>query len=58
MSYFDEVYLKRMNQHGKTRQERVQYKKQKEFDDLFLKQTQYLGYVKEINQEVRKDRTN
>ena len=51
MSYFDEVYLKRMNQHGKTRQERVQYKKQKEFDDLFLKQTQYLGYVTEINQE-------
>lgn len=51
MSYFDEVYVKRLNAHGKTRQDRVQYKKSKEFDDLFLKRTQYLGSIEEINQE-------
>ena len=41
MSYFEDVYLKRMNLHGNTQQERVQYRKEKEFNDLFLRKTQY-----------------
>lgn len=35
MDYFKEVYLKRMNIDGHTRQERVLTRKEKEFDKLF-----------------------
>jgi hypothetical protein len=41
MSYFDEVYLKRMNREGQNQQERVKTRKEKEFDRLFLKKTEY-----------------
>jgi len=41
MGYFEEVYLKRMNADGQTQQERVKTRKEKEFDKLFLKKTQY-----------------
>lgn len=45
MSYFDEVYLKRMNKDGKTIQERVKTRKEKEFDSLFLKRTKYQSII-------------
>ena len=41
MDYFKEVYLKRMNIDGHTRQERVLTRKEKEFDKLFLQQSQW-----------------
>ena len=41
MSYFEDVYLKRMNKEGVTQQERVKTRKEKEFDMLFLKKTEY-----------------
>lgn len=52
MSYFNEVYLKRMNKDGKTRQERIQTRKEKEFDQLYIKKTQYQSYVYAVNEEV------
>ena len=41
MSYYDEVFLKRMNKDGRTRQERILTRKEKEFDNIYLKRTQY-----------------
>ena len=41
MSYFENVYLKRMNKDGRTRQERVLTRKEKEFDKIFLERTEY-----------------
>ena len=35
MSYFEDVYLKRINREGATQQERVKTRKEKEFDMLF-----------------------
>ena len=52
MSYFEDVYLKRMNLHGKTQQERVQYRKEKEFDELFLRKTQWQANIYQINDEL------
>ena len=51
MSYFEDVYLKRMNLHGNTQQERVQYRKEKEFDDLFLRKSQWQANIYQINDE-------
>lgn len=51
MSYFDEVYLKRINRDGKNQQDRVKTRKEKEFDKLFLKKTEYLVQIKEVNEE-------
>lgn len=51
MSYFDEVYLKRMNLDGETQQDRVKTRKEKEFNNLFLKKTEYLAYIHSINDE-------
>lgn len=51
MSYFEDVYLKRMNLHGNTQQERVQYRKEKEFNDLFLRKTQWQANIYQINDE-------
>lgn len=51
MSYFNEVYLKRLNIEGKTQQERIKTKKEKEFDKLFLKKTEYLANIYQINEE-------
>lgn len=41
MNYFEDVYLKRMNIDGQTQQDRVKTRKEKEFDRLFLKNTEY-----------------
>lgn len=49
MSYFDEVYLRRINQDGHTRQERAMTRKEIEFDQLFLKNSQYQSCVYQIN---------
>ena len=36
MSYFEDVYLKRMNKEGVTQQERIKTRKEKEFDKYLL----------------------
>ena len=51
MSYFDEVYLKRMNLGGKTRQERINTRKINEFNNLFLKNSAYKADIYKINNE-------
>lgn len=51
MSYFENVYLKRMNKEGVTQQERVKTRKEKEFDMLFLKKTEYQANIYQINEE-------
>jgi hypothetical protein len=51
MSYFDEVYLKRMNLHGHTRQERIKKSKEREFDKLFIKQTEYQCLIYKVNEQ-------
>lgn len=55
MSYFDEVYLKRMNMHGKTRQERIKSRKENEFDNLFMRRTEYQVQLTQVNGEERYD---
>lgn len=49
MSYFDEVYLKRINRDGYTQQERVKTRKEKEFNKLFLKKTEYQAKIYQID---------
>ena len=51
MSYFDEVYLKRINIDGNTRQDRIKTRKEKEFDKIFLKQTEYKSLLYKINDD-------
>lgn len=51
MSYFDEVYLKRINLHGRTRQERIKKSKEREFDKLFIKQTEYQCLIYKVNEQ-------
>ena len=51
MSYFEDVYLKRMNKDGQTIQERVKTRKEKEFDDLFLKKTKYQAAIYQLNDD-------
>jgi hypothetical protein len=51
MNYFDEVYIKRMNKDGLTRQERVKTKKENEFDKIYLQRTEYQGYIHQVNCE-------
>lgn len=55
MSYFEDVYLKRMNIDGQTQQDRVKTRKEKEFDKLFLKKTEYQVLLYGVNGEQRKD---
>lgn len=55
MSYFEEVYLKRMNRDGQNQQERVKTRKEKEFDRLFLKKTEYQVRLYGVNGEQRND---
>ena len=50
MSYFDEVYIKRMNIDGRTQQERTKTRKEKEFDKLFLKKTMYQSVIYQVNE--------
>ena len=49
MSYFEDVYLKRMNVDGNTQQERTKTRKEKEFDKLFLKKTMYQSKIYKVN---------
>ena len=51
MGYFDEVYLKRINKDGMNQQDRVKTRKEREFDLLFLKKTEYLAYIHGIDDE-------
>lgn len=51
MSYFDEVFLKRMNLDGRTRQERIKTKKEHEFDKLYIARTEYQGHIYKVNEE-------
>lgn len=55
MSYFEEVYLKRMNLDGANQQERVKTRKEKEFDKLYLKKTEYQVRLYGVNGEQRND---
>lgn len=50
-SYFEDVYLKRMNRDGTNRQDRIASTKEKEFDKIFLKQTQYKVTLYQVNEE-------
>ena len=49
MSYFDEVYIKRTNQHGTNRQDRVKSSKEMRFDRIFMKRTEYLATLYKVN---------
>lgn len=51
MSYFEDVYLKRMNKDGNTIQERVKTRKENEFDRLFLKKTKYQAAIYQLNDD-------
>lgn len=51
MSYFTDVYLKRINKDGHTQQERVLTRKEKEFDRIYLKKTEYQALVYSIDDE-------
>lgn len=48
-SYFEDVYIKRMNLDGNTQQERIKTRKEKEFDKLFLQKSEYQSYLYQIN---------
>lgn len=48
MNFFD-VYLKRMNVGGTTRQERIKTSEENEFEKIILKRTKYKGYIYQIN---------
>ena len=47
----DEVYFKRLNKDGTNRQDRIKSRKEKEFDRLFLRDTEYLVNLYRINGE-------
>lgn len=51
MDYYKDVYLKRMNLDGKTRQERILSRKEKEFDKLFLQRSQWQANIYQKNLE-------
>lgn len=50
-NYFEDVYLKRMNIDGNNIQERAKTRKEKEFNQLFLKKTKYQATIYECNDE-------
>lgn len=50
-SYFEDVYIKRMNREGRTRQERIKTRKENEFNRIFLKQSAYQSYLYQVNDE-------
>lgn len=51
MSYFTDVYLKRLNKDGNTQQERVKTRKENEFNRIFLKKTEYQANIYQIDGE-------
>lgn len=53
MSYYEDVYLKRINLDGLNQQERVKTRKEKEFEKLFLRKTEYQAKVYQINDEEK-----
>lgn len=50
-NYFNDVYLKRLNHGGTTRQDRIKTRKEVEFDRLFMKRTEYLVTLYQVNDE-------
>lgn len=52
MSYFDEVYLKRINRDGENRQDRIKTKKEREFDRIYSKRTEYKALITSVNQAI------
>lgn len=50
-NYFNDVYLKRLNRGGTTRQDRIKTRKEVEFDRLFMKRTEYLVTLYQVNDE-------
>lgn len=52
-SYFEDVYLKRMNVDGRNQQDRVKTRKEKEFDKLFLKKSEYQCHLYGVNREPK-----
>lgn len=50
-NYFNDVYLKRLNRGGTTRQDRIKTRKEVEFDKLFMKRTEYLVTLYQVNDE-------
>ena len=50
MGYYD-IYLKRMNAGGNTWQERIKTRKEKEFNNLYLKRTEYQSKIYSCNQK-------
>lgn len=55
MSYYKDVYLKRMNKDGNTMQERILTRKELEFDKLFMKRTEYQCAICDVNGVDKKD---
>lgn len=53
MNYFEDVYLKRMNIDGNTIQERVKTRKEKEFNELFLKRSKYQATIYQKNGDAK-----
>lgn len=51
MSYFEDCYLKRINRAGETRQDRIEFEKEKEFEKIFMAQTQYKVNIYQLNDE-------
>ena len=51
MSYFDQVYLKRINRDGENRQDRIKTKKEREFDRIYSQRTEYKALITSVNQE-------
>lgn len=49
MSYFENVYLKRINKDGITQQERTKTRKENEFNQIFLKKTAYQAKIYQID---------
>ena len=50
-NYFNDVYLKRLNRGGTTRQDRIKTRNEVEFDRLFMKRTEYLVTLYQVNDE-------
>lgn len=49
MSYFDEVYQKRINAGGTNRQDRIKSRKEAEFNKVFMKRTEYKVSIVKTN---------
>lgn len=52
MSYYEDVYLKRLNRDGNTQQERIKAREEREFDRLILQKTKYKSFITAVNNDV------